>query len=303
MTYLNGQSGRAAMLAVAAASALLTLASCGGGGGGDRSSGPASFPTSSSIQDLTNSQPPQETPANVSSRLAGVISRMDSLFASTWFEQPREPSASTLSVRSSCDGTTCRFEPQTGGSASFDRNDIEYDPTTNKTVLSKHGITMTRAGASYGSLMDHSVFSIFSDDNGMLEANAWRRFSYAGGALTGSRPSASATWHGIMVGVPIAAPGRNNFLQGDAILTYDFSGSSLDASFTNIKDITRNRAHSVPSVQFPDVPVASSGTFQFQDGTTGNRIQGGFYGPGHPETAGTFERSGIVGSFGVKRRP
>ncbi len=300
MAYLNGQSGRAAMQAVVAASALLILASCGGGGG-DRNSGPASFPTSSSIQVLTNSQPPQETPADVSSRLAEVISRMDSLFASTWFEQPREPSASTLSVPSSCDGTTCRFEPQTGGSVTYDQNNIEYDPTTNKTVLSKHGITITRAGASYGSLMNHSLFSILSDDNG--EANALRRFSYAGGDLTGSRPSASATWHGIMVGVPIAAPGRNDFLQGDAILTYDFSGSSLDASFTNIKDITRNRDHSVPSVRFPDVPVASSGTFQFQDGTKGNRIQGGFYGPGHTETAGTFERSGIVGSFGAKHRP
>ena len=38
----------------------------------------------------------------------------------------------------------------------------------------------------------------------------------------------------------------------------------------------------------------------FTSGYTGNQIQGGFYGPGHAETAGVFEQAGIVGSFGAK---
>ena len=36
-------------------------------------------------------------------------------------------------------------------------------------------------------------------------------------------------------------------------------------------------------------------------GEAGDRIQGGFYGPGHAETAGIFEQSNIVGAFGAKR--
>ena len=35
-------------------------------------------------------------------------------------------------------------------------------------------------------------------------------------------------------------------------------------------------------------------------GESGDRIQGAFYGPGHTETAGIFERSNIVGAFGAR---
>ena len=48
----------------------------------------------------------------------------------------------------------------------------------------------------------------------------------------------------------------------------------VDAAFTDIKNI--------------------------QSGLTGNRIQGGFYGPGHGEAAGVFQQSGMVGAFGAK---
>ncbi len=281
--------------------AIFFLAACGGGGGSGGSGGPFPVPNSV-IQDLTNSHPPQETPAEASSRLRDVVSRTDSVLVSTWFLQPQDPSDPTLHAQSSCAATTCMFhEPRNDLSWTVSEDDLQYDPTVNKTILSKHGITMSKGSLSYGSLMDHSFFSAFSDHDDVIEGvNVWSRFSYAGGELTGSRPSTSANWHGIMVGVPLVASARNKFLQGDAVLTYDFSGSSLDALFTNIKDITRNRAHSVSSVGFSDVPVDSSGTFQAA--TTGNRIQGGLYGPGHAETAGIFEHSGIVGSFGAKKQ-
>lgn len=75
--------------------------------------------------------------------------------------------------------------------------------------------------------------------------------------------------------------------------------AEIDASFTNIKNLDRNRDHSVTSIRFDDVPVLTDGTFQA--GVTGNRIQGGFYGPSYAETAGTFEQSNVVGAFGAKR--
>ncbi len=146
--------------------------------------------------------------------------------------------------------------------------------------------------------MDHSAFAIENDRRVIDGVTVWSRLSSAGGDLTRSRPTGTATWTGIMVGVPSGTAGRNNFLQGDAALTYDFSGS-LDARFTSIRNITRNQPHSVTSVRFDDIPVSSRGTFQA--GGTGNRIQGGFYGRGHAETAGVFEQQGIVGSFGAKK--
>ena len=73
----------------------------------------------------------------------------------------------------------------------------------------------------------------------------------------------------------------------------------LDAAFTNIKDLDRLAAHSTETVRFDGVTVGNDGTFN--SGLTGNRIQGGFYGPNHVEAAGVFEHSNIVGAFGARR--
>ena len=59
------------------------------------------------------------------------------------------------------------------------------------------------------------------------------------------------------------------------------------------------RASSTTMVQFVDIPVTFDGTFSA--GLSGNRIQGGFYGPSHGEDAGIFEQSNIVGAFGARR--
>ena len=229
------------------------LASCGGGGGV-----PAPTPTAE-IQNLTNSQPPAETVTDQASRLAGLVARTDSIFASTWFGETSNPQIPTFRARSSCSGTTCRFhEPQTGISLTQTLADLDLDTSLSKAILSKHGITMleTREGAdrTYGSVMNHSAFDVLSDHDLTDGTTVWSRLSFAGGDLTQSRPASTATWRGIMAGVPTGRAGRNTFLQGDATLTYRFSGS-LDVAFTEIKDITRNRNYSVSSVSFNGIPV------------------------------------------------
>ncbi len=104
-----------------------------------------------------------------------------------------------------------------------------------------------------------------------------------------------------MVGMQATGNNRGYRLQGDAILSYDLNaGGSVDIAFSGIKNIDRGAAHSTPSVRFDDVSVTPRGTFAA--GLTGNRIQGGFYGPGHAEAAGVFEQSNIVGAFGAKKR-
>ena len=95
-------------------------------------------------------------------------------------------------------------------------------------------------------------------------------------------------------------PANGNLLQGDASLEYSLDAGTLDAAFTEIKDLTRNAAHTTGNVRFDDVSVSTNGTYQA--GSTGNRIQGGFYGPDHAESAGVFEQSGIVGAYGAKKQ-
>ena len=98
-----------------------------------------------------------------------------------------------------------------------------------------------------------------------------------------------------------AAAARDNLLQGDAALTYadDGAGGMIDAAFTNIRDLDGGVPHSTPTVRFDGVPVAASGVFEA--GFIGNRIQGGFYGPGQAEAAGIFEQADVVGAFGARR--
>ena len=104
-----------------------------------------------------------------------------------------------------------------------------------------------------------------------------------------------------MVGTPRDGPLRGNVLQGDATLTYTSdAGGQIDAAFTNIVDLDLRAVHSTRQVRFDNVPVSAGGTFEA--GLTGNRIQGGFYGPGHAETVGIFEQSGILGAFGAMRQ-
>ena len=105
-----------------------------------------------------------------------------------------------------------------------------------------------------------------------------------------------------MVGTPETGDHAGNLLQGDATLTYTIAGGSteLDAAFTDIKNLDLLDDHTTETVRFDDIPVGTNGTFEA--GLTGNRIQGGFYGPGHVEAAGVFEQSNILGAFGAKRR-
>ncbi len=291
-------------LAVALCGALsFTLAACGGGGGGNAISTP--LPDAAGVRTLTGSQPPAETAADQSARAAGIVARTDSLIASTFFGETSHPDLPTYELRANCSRTRCTWrEPTTGASTSFSLDDLGGSGQIDRrTILTKNGITTRESrdadGESYGAWMQHASFQIASAQTTTEEGV--RVAGWAGAALgdlTESRPAVSATWRGLMVGTPSRGAARGNTLQGDAALIYTPAGNSLDAAFTDIKDLDRGAAYSTESVRFEDVPVAADGTYEA--GLTGNRIQGGFYGPDHVEAAGIIEQSGIVGSFGAK---
>ena len=96
-----------------------------------------------------------------------------------------------------------------------------------------------------------------------------------------TRPGAASWWGG-------PPPGRTapSACWATRFLSYDMDAGALDADFTGIVNIDRNAAHSTTAVTFAAIPVGAQGTFAA--GEAGDRIQGGFYGPGHAETGGHF---------------
>ena len=296
-----------------AAFSILTLAACGGGGGGSATtgttgggpSGPNPGPEPTQIQTLTGAGAPAETLAAQSARAPGILARTDSLIASSMYGDTARRDLPTFVAPASCPATTCTWtEPTTGGRQYVDLSDVDTS-VRGELVGSKHGITLFRErdadSRSLGAWMDHGAFAVLAEHRFTYEGvpvNA--RYGTAGGDLSGSRPLGSATWQGLMVGTPATGTGRGDLLQGDATLTYSLDSQMLRAAFSNIQNIDRLRAHSVSTVRFTGVPVDVLG--EFDAGSTGNKIQGGFYGSDHAEALGVFEQSNIVGAFGAKRQ-
>ena len=299
---------------IAAAVALLSLAACGGngsgGGGGAASSGLRLDPARA--QSLTDSSPPAETAAAARARAAALVDRSDSLVVSTVFGNTSDPDVSGFRARANCSGTRCVWtEPRIGISQTISLRDLEFASDAPwRAVLGKNGVTMFESAATVdgfdtrwygGGAMDHAWFQLETASGTRNGVRLGLQESLAVGALTGSAPGLTLTWRGLMAGTPTAGAARDNVLQGDAALTYTIDGARglLDAEFTNIRDLDRGAPHATESLRFDDVPVASDGTFQA--GPIGDRIQGGFYGPGHAETAGVVEQANIVGAFGAKK--
>ena len=111
--------------------------------------------------------------------------------------------------------------------------------------------------------LDHSVFfaeNLFDDEY----AHHWNGATSHGDA-TGTAPvTGSATWDGVMIGVHT---GHSYGVIGNAQLTADFAGSTLDVAFTDI-----HRPDLLPTdgdlpvpledMRFDDVPVYFGGYFE-----------------------------------------
>ena len=284
--------------------AVLALAACGGGGS-------SVSDAHDRIRELTGSLPPAESAAAITARVDDLVSRADSLIISSRHQETTLPGSTPVTLRSDCEAAACTFHnPETGFSYVVRSEDFESVSAHVEGIrLTRNGITLGEAGTdvkAYGAWMHHAVFAVHRErlavEDGGSSYDVLARYGIAGGDLTGSRPAAaSASWRGVMVGTPATGASRGNALQGDAALIWTLDGerSTLVAAFTGIKDLDRLAAHPTEAVHFTGVPVGSDGTFE--TGSTGNRIQGGFYGPDHAETAGVFEHSNIVGAFGARR--
>ena len=284
---------------------LASLSACGGGGNG---TSPITNP--SDARALTGLSAPAESPAAQDARAPGIVSRADSLIISTAYGNTNHADLPQFRILARCSGISCTYtEPTTGYYERVTISDFGFLAGSAQAIGTQYGITLvdetgSYQGADYSSLgawMDHAGFAVQSISGEEQNVELTLRRSLAGGDLTGRRLAGSATWLGVMVGTPATGNGRGNRLVGTAALNYDTSASGgLDVAFSSIKDLDRNRSHTTTEVIFSDVPISSRGTFAA--GLTGNRIQGGFCGPGHAEAAGIFEQANIVGAFGAERQ-
>jgi len=287
---------------LAAATGLLLLGACVGD-----EEAPTLDPKS--VRDLTGLSAPTETPAAQTARAPAIISRSDSLLISTMHGETDHLGIPTFRLRARCSGTRCVMsEPTTGFTQTIRLADLDFVAADAVAVGTKHGITLVSGTrertdgyvTSFGAWMEHGSFTVQTERLREQEVTVYGRYGLAGGDLSISRPTGDATWLGLMVGTTATGTSRGDRLQGDAALNYDLSSNSIDVAFSSITNVDRGRAHSTRTVMFQDVQVGRRGTFEA--GLAGNRIQGGFYGPGHVESAGIFEQANIVGAFGARRQ-
>ena len=287
---------RVASITVAVALAALTVTACGGDGG-DRTT----------LLSLTGAQPPAETWDQILERVPDVLERGDHFNISSLHIETGDGEAITVPL--SCSGTTCTAaDPRLGDLFTFDAADLpEYESEDSAIpLLTVNGVTAVIATrqdtfTAWSAWLDHGGFTVesYTGTDPLTGTASNVRIAAGGGDLTGSVPIGSATWQGVMTGTPTIGDTKGEGLIGAATLSFDVQELALDAAFTNIVNIDRLAPHSVSSVRFSDVPVSHDGTFA--QGSVGNLISGGFYGPGHAETAGAFEKSNLIGAFGAKQ--
>ena len=218
-----------------------------------------------------------------------------------------------IRIRSNCAGTVCGFSGPGPKAEDVSLSDLTDRSGADWPAASKkpRGIPLARevsfgtadglagAGDAWAGWLDHSLFIVghasFADAGHGSDRLA---VSFSVGDATGPDPvRGSATWSGVMVGVDMAGS-RFGTVRGDADITIgDFAARKLDVAFTGIRDVDTGRRRN--DMRWHDVSMSGGG---FAAGTDGNSINGRFYGPGHGEAGGIFERDQVVGAFGAKRR-
>ena len=150
---------------------------------------------------------------------------------------------------------------------------------------------------NYGGWLTHSYFQvIFAVDGEFfghgIDDEQFTAFSV--GNDTGSIPiNGSATWSGAMMATDLQ---HQEIVRGDAELSVNFSATSVDVAFTDIRELKSGATRA--AIHFNNVPLSARG---FQSGAAGHRITGVFYGPEHAEVGGVFEHEYTFGAFGAVR--
>ena len=267
----------------------LALAACSNNdGGNDRPSQPGA--------DMSPIAPSGET-------VQEIAARADTMLLADF---PIQTEGGEVRVEAECSGTVCRLRAaglplETVSLADFS-DDPEAWPQASETY---RGVPLAeyteRIGQSefraFGAWLEHTFFAAGAGDIKDVETGERILFplAFSAGDATGANPvSGSAGWAGAMIGADTSAALAT--VRGHADLTVHFARSTVDVAFSSIAD---NAGQARPDMEWSAIPMAGGA---FEAGTAGDSIEGRFYGPGHEEAGGVFERARIVGAFGAKRQ-
>ena len=259
-------------------------------------------------------QQPTFTDASIVPAVNAILSRSDSIIYSDLYGKFQ---GQVYLAPTTCYRTSCTIDLGGGYTSTLDISDIRDEGLDESqrysAVGEKNGVRIARVqgrttsfglsvdAESYGAWLSHSAFTfdietIRSGSIGGVDLSGLQLGVGASiGNDTGSRPTGSATWRGVMVG----ATDINNpqFIRGDATLVYDAGRNDLDVSFTGIYNL--GTAARLQDLRWSDLAVDSSGSFGQE--TSARNIEGRFYGPGHSEVGGVFTHPQAVGAFGARR--
>ena len=176
---------------------------------------------------------------------------------------------------------------------------------------------------TYGGWLDHTVFGVgfFAECavdepgcSGTAPVYAWGGANSLTpfGVYPGTTPTGmgSATWAGVMVGMEApkleseaaalawVKEGQPDVYLGDAlIMIEDLAAPDVDVSFTNIHNVTEGTPRD--DMIWEGLSVENG---LFGDGDSDEYVAGMFTGSRHQEVGGEFQKDGIAGGFGAKRR-
>ena len=186
------------------------------------------------------------------------------------------------------------------------RTEVDYDfvRIERLTNASTDGARGRRVIDGYTGTMEHMAFGVGFEESVNWEANATtthfiNKWSGMQGTLSGSLPSGSARWSGLMVGFQEGYPwGENPFVKGRATVDFSLSSNLVDVKFSEVA--SRDGKRDLSDFGFEDLQASADGTFK---GGTEGLINGAFFGPDHEEAGGMFYHNidRVIGSFGARR--
>ncbi|MDE0532640.1 MAG: hypothetical protein OXI01_14510 [Albidovulum sp.] len=274
----------------------LSLAGCFGGGGGGAPAPNLPIQDASTIRAAIGGSPLNMSPEQLRSEGQRIIGASDRIVSTDVVTTGGQTLFSTA-----CSGNLCRI-----GGTTYYISDLAV-PDDIGSVMTHNGVGVwqgrqqTQLGDvqaqadELGGFTRHSAFAVVAESYSQgQEAVGPFAYAVAFGDSTGSVPSSgSATWRGVVTGGSLS---RNEGFVGDATLRANFAASNIDAAFTNIHEAETGASRS--SIRYSDIPFTRDG---FARGSGRDMISGKFFGPGHAEAAGVFQRGSIIGAFGAKR--
>ena len=302
----------------------MTLLLACGGGSGSAGGGGGITPEPLPSLPITNTQRAinlvggsEVTPTMTSMEIGRAVQMIADAADTLIFSDIFEISGTRLDRRTvTCNGFVCNGTI-TDGTNTYDvtisLNDFGDTPEINgeelvgyngrsSLVMTDRGVTLGQGRAAgrlggvsfqyrnYGGWLNNSVFAVEVETatNGIDTIN-WLA-SYSFGDASGTRPTATASWNGVMVG----ANADGHVIHGDMAASFDINNPNeiRVLEFSRIKNF--DTGGDISRIRWPTIPLTDSGTFKSANGD----IEGTFYGTNHEEMGGIFNRNNIIGAFG-----